>query len=104
MDIVLEEVSVEEAQRCLPEIIGIARRQREPVYIARDGVRVAAIIDEPVLERVVSRLEDYIAIETIEQHRAEDDGYYTTMAEMQAEEDAHVLAIARSGLRRREAK
>jgi prevent-host-death family protein len=64
-------LTVSEARRQLASIIDRARSEHEPVYLARRGRRVAAVIDADDLDRVLDLAEDMADIRAAEAARAE---------------------------------
>jgi len=64
-------VSVSEARDQLAAIIDRARTEHEPVYLARRGQRVAAVIDADDLERLIELAEDMADIRAAEESREE---------------------------------
>jgi prevent-host-death family protein len=65
------ELSVSVARERLAEIIDRVRAEHEPVYLARRGRRVAAIIDADDLNRILELAEDMADIREAERARAE---------------------------------
>lgn len=66
-----EPVAVSGARQQLAAIIDRARAEHVPVYLARRGRRVAAVIDADDLDRIVALAEDMSDILAAEQARAE---------------------------------
>jgi prevent-host-death family protein len=68
---VVDDLSVSEARTQLAAIIDRARSEHVPVYLARHGKRVAAVIDADDLERLLELAEDMTDILDAEQARRE---------------------------------
>jgi prevent-host-death family protein len=66
-----EALSVSDARSQLAAIIDRARADHQPVYVARRGRRVAAVIDADDLDRLLELAEDMADIRAAEQARAE---------------------------------
>lgn len=66
-----ESLAVSEARRQLAAIIDRARDEHAPVYLARRGRRVAAVIDADDLDHLVALAEDMSDILAAEAARAE---------------------------------
>jgi len=64
-------VSVSDARQDLASIIDRARREHAPVYLARRGRRVAAVIDADDLDDLLELAEDMIDIREAAAARAE---------------------------------
>ena len=64
-------VSVSEARQQLAEIIDRARAEHTPIYLARRGRRVAAVIDADDLDAIVELAEGMADIRGAEAARAE---------------------------------
>lgn len=64
-------LSISDARTQLAAIIDRARADHQPVYIARRGRRVAAVIDADDLDRILELAEDMADIRAAEQARAE---------------------------------
>jgi prevent-host-death family protein len=64
-------LSVSEARQQLAEIIDRARAEHTPIYLARRGRRVAAIIDADDLDSILELAEDMADIRAAEAARAE---------------------------------
>lgn len=64
-------LSVSDARTQLAEVIDRARADHQPVYLARRGRRVAAVIDADDLDRLIELAEDMADIRAAEQARAE---------------------------------
>ena len=64
-------LTVSEARRQLATVIDRARAEHEPVYLARRGRRVAAVIDADDLDRMLELAEDMADIRAAEAARAE---------------------------------
>lgn len=64
-------VNISDARTQLAAIIDRARASHEPVYVARRGCRVAAVIDADDLDRILELAEDMADIRSAEQARAE---------------------------------
>ena len=62
---------VSEARRQLAEIIDRARAEHTPIYLARRGRRVAAVIDADDLDAILELAEDMADIRAAEAARAE---------------------------------
>jgi prevent-host-death family protein len=67
----LETLSISAARTQLAAIIDRARADHQPVYVARRGRRIAAVIDADDLDRLIELAEDMADIRTAEQARAE---------------------------------
>lgn len=65
------DVAVSEARQQLAAIVDRARSEHAPVYLARRGRRVAAVIDAEDLERLIELAEDMADIRAAEASRAE---------------------------------
>lgn len=66
-----EPFNITEARRLLATIIDQARADHEPVYLARRGHRVAAVIDADDLDGILALAEDMADIRAAEEARAE---------------------------------
>jgi len=66
-----EPFNITEARRLLATIIDQARADHEPVYLARRGRRVAAVIDADDLDGILALAEDMADIRAAEEARAE---------------------------------
>lgn len=64
-------LSITDARTQLAAIIDRARADHQPIYIARRGRRVAAVIDADDLDRILELAEDMADIRAAEQARAE---------------------------------
>jgi prevent-host-death family protein len=64
-------VAVSDARAQLAAIVDQARSRHEPVYLARRGRRVAAVVDADDLDRILALAEDMADIRAAEQARAE---------------------------------
>lgn len=64
-------LNVSQARSQLASIIDRARSQHQPVYLARHGRRVAAVIDADDLDRILEMAEDLADIRAAERTRAE---------------------------------
>ncbi len=64
-------LSISDARTQLAAIIDRARADHKPVYVARRGQRVAAVIDADDLDRLIELAEDMADIRAAEQARAE---------------------------------
>ncbi len=64
-------LSISDARTHLAAIIDRARADHQPVYVARRGRRVAAVIDADDLDRLIELAEDMADIRAAEQARAE---------------------------------
>ncbi|BAH51835.1 type II toxin-antitoxin system Phd/YefM family antitoxin [Rhodococcus opacus] len=64
-------LSISDARTHLAAIIDRARSDHQPVYVARRGRRVAAVIDADDLDRLLELAEDMADIRAAEQARAE---------------------------------
>ena len=64
-------LSISDARMQLAAIIDRARTDHKPVYIARRGRRIAAVIDADDLDRILELAEDLADIRAAEQARAE---------------------------------
>jgi prevent-host-death family protein len=67
----VSDLAVSDARQQLAAIIDRARAEHAPVYLARRGKRVAAVIDADDLERLVELAEDMADIRAAEEARAE---------------------------------
>jgi len=65
------DLSVSDARQQLAAIIDRARAEHAPVYLARRGRRVAAVIDAEDLEHLLELAEDMADIRAAEAARAE---------------------------------
>ncbi len=63
--------AISDARRQLAAIIDRARAEHEPVYLARRGQRVAAVIDADDLDRIIALAEDMADIRAASQARKE---------------------------------
>ncbi len=63
--------SISDARTQLAAIIDRARTDHQPIYVARRGRRVAAVIDADDLDRILELAEDMADIRAAEQARAE---------------------------------
>lgn len=63
-------LTVSEARQRLAAIIDRARSEHTPIYLARRGQRVAAVIDADDLDRIVELAEDMADIRAAEAARA----------------------------------
>ena len=68
---VAETFNISDARTQLAAIVDRARAEHEPVYVARRGRRVAAVIDADDLDHILALAEDMAAIRAAEQARAE---------------------------------
>ena len=64
-------VTVSEARRELASIIDRVRDEHAPIYLARRGRRVAAVIDADDLDQILELAEDMVDIRAAEAARAE---------------------------------
>lgn len=64
-------LSISDARTHLAAVIDRARADHQPVYVARRGRRVAAVIDADDLDRLLELAEDMADIRAAEQARAE---------------------------------
>jgi len=64
-------LSISDARTQLAAIIDRARADHQPVYVARRGRRVAAVIDADDLDRILELAEDMADIRAAEHARAE---------------------------------
>lgn len=64
-------LSVSEARQGLAEVIDRARSEHTPIYLARRGRRVAAVIDADDLDAILGLAEDMADIRAAEAARAE---------------------------------
>jgi prevent-host-death family protein len=64
-------LSVSEARQQLAAIIDSARAEHKPIYLARRGKRVAAVIDADDLDRILELAEDMADIRAAAAARAE---------------------------------
>lgn len=71
MNTSVPDVAVSDARQQLAAIIDRARAEHVPVYLARRGRRVAAVIDAEDLERILELAEDMADIRAAEAARGE---------------------------------
>jgi prevent-host-death family protein len=71
MSAAVPDLPVSDARQQLAAIIDRARTEHAPVYLARRGRRVAAVIDAEDLERILELAEDMADIRAAEEARAE---------------------------------
>ena len=71
MTVSTPDLAVSEARQQLATIIDRARAEHVPIYLARRGRRVAAVIDSEDLERILELAEDMADIRAAEAARAE---------------------------------
>lgn len=64
-------LSISDARTQLAAIIDRARAEHQPVYVARRGRRVAAVIDADDLDHILELAEDMADIRAAEQARSE---------------------------------
>lgn len=64
-------LSISDARTQLAAIIDRARADHRPVYVARHGRRIAAVIDADDLDRILELAEDMADIRAAEQARVE---------------------------------
>lgn len=64
-------LNVSDARTQLAAIIDRARTEHQPVYLARRGRRVAAVIDADDLDRIIELAEDMADVRAAELARAE---------------------------------
>ena len=64
-------LTVSEARRTLASVIDRVRADHRPVYLARRGRRVAAVIDADDLDQIIELAEDMADIRAAEAARAE---------------------------------
>lgn len=64
-------LSISDARSQLATIIDRVRAEHQPVYVARRGRRVAAVIDADDLDRLIELAEDAADIRAAEEARAE---------------------------------
>jgi prevent-host-death family protein len=64
-------LSVSEARQQLAAVIDRARAEHSPIYLARRGKRVAAVIDADDLDRILELAEDMEDVRAAEAARAE---------------------------------
>ena len=64
-------LSVSEARQQLAAIIDRVRAEHTPIYLARRGKRVAAVIDADDLDRILELAEDMADVRAAEAARAE---------------------------------
>lgn len=64
-------LNISEARTQLAAIIDRARSEHQPVYLARRGRRVAAVVDADDLERILELAEDMADIRAADQARVE---------------------------------
>lgn len=63
--------SISDARTHLAALIDRARADHQPVYVARRGRRIAAVIDADDLDRILELAEDMADLHAAEQARAE---------------------------------
>lgn len=68
---VAETFNISDARTQLAAIVDRARAEHKPVYVARRGRRVAAVIDADDLDHILALAEDMADIRAAEQARAE---------------------------------
>lgn len=66
---VSESISVSEARNQLADVIDRALAEHEPVYLARRGRRIAAIIDADDLDRLIELAEDMADLRAADEAR-----------------------------------
>ncbi len=66
-----EALNISAARSQLAAIVDRARADHQPVYLARRGRRVAAVVDADDLDRILELAEDMADIPAAEQARAE---------------------------------
>ena len=71
MTVSAADFAVSEARQQLAAIIDRARAEHAPIYLARRGRRVAAVIDSEDLDRILELAEDMADIRAAEAARAE---------------------------------
>ena len=71
MKVSTADFAVSEARQQLAAIIDRARAEHAPIYLARRGRRVAAVIDAEDLDRILELAEDMADIRAAEAARAE---------------------------------
>lgn len=64
-------LSISDARSQLAAIVDRARAEHQPVYVARRGRRIAAVIDADDLDRILELAQDMADIRAAEQARAE---------------------------------
>lgn len=64
-------ISVSDARTQLAAIIDRARSEHQPVYLARRGRRVAAVIDADDLDQIIALAEDMADVRAAAQARVE---------------------------------
>ena len=64
-------LNISDARTQLAAIVDRARAEHQPVYLARRGRRVAAVIDADDLDRILELAEDMADIRAAEQARVE---------------------------------
>jgi prevent-host-death family protein len=64
-------LNISDARTQLAAIIDRARAEHQPVYVARHGRRIAAVIDADDLDRILELAEEMADIRAAEQARAE---------------------------------
>lgn len=65
------EISVSEARDRLAAVVDQVRADHKPIYLARRGLRVAAVIDADDLDRILELAEDMADIREAERAREE---------------------------------
>jgi prevent-host-death family protein len=65
------DMSISAARDQLAAIIDRAHAEHRPVYLARRGRRIAAVIDAEDLDRLIELAEDMLDVRAAEQARAE---------------------------------
>lgn len=64
-------LNISDARTQLAAIVDRARTEHEPVFLARRGQRIAAVIDAEDLDRLLELAEDMVDIRAAEEARAE---------------------------------
>lgn len=72
-DSYMAEMAFAQARECLAEVIEEARRSGKPIWVTRDGQRVAAILNSDVFDRIVHLAEDAMDRRELEEVRADGD-------------------------------
>ena len=67
----MTEMTVSDARARLADVVDAARVGHDPVYLTRQGQRVAAVIDADDLDRLIAAAEDLADLEAARVGRAE---------------------------------
>ena len=69
----MTEVAVTQARDHLAEVIEETRRSGEPIWVTRDGQRIAVILDSDAFDRLVDLAEDALDRRELDEVRADGD-------------------------------